>query len=186
MKKLLMINGSPRKNGSDTVVCDAISEMAKRYDYESETVYVNDLDIKGCQACMACKKTGKCVQKDCMNDMIDRLKGSDMVLFAMPVYFGAESAQMKTFIDRLYPIFKEMGTVPDMGKLKKASVVATCGAPDGHMTYGSIISRYMHVLKSMGIVDVSGAVLPGAEPENILEKEFVQDFLSSVEFQLEM
>jgi hypothetical protein len=44
----------------------------------------------------------------------------------------------------------------------------------------------MHVLKTMGIVDVSGAVLPGADPENILEKEFVQDFLSSVEFQLEM
>lgn len=186
MKKLLMVNGSPRKNGADTVVCEAISEMAKRYDYESETVYVNDLDIKGCQACMACKKSGKCVQKDCMNDMIDKLKESDMVLFAMPVYFGAESAQMKTFIDRLYPVFKEMNTVPDMGRLKKASVVATCGAPDGHMTYGSIISRYMHVLKSMGIIDVSGAILPGADPSTILEKEYVQDFLSSVEFQLEM
>lgn len=186
MKKLLMINGSPRKKGSDTIVCDAISEMAKKYDYESETVFVNDLDIKGCQACSACKKTGRCVQKDCMNDMIDKLRDSDMVLFAMPVYFGAESAQMKTFVDRLYPIFKEMGVTPDMGKLKKASIVATCGAPDGHMTYGSIISRYMHVLKTMGIVDVSGAVLPGADPENILEKEFVQDFLSSVEFQLEM
>ena len=118
--------------------------------------------------------------------MIGKIKDVDMVLFAMPVYFGAESAQMKMFIDRLYPIFKEMGTVPDMGRLKKASVVATCGAPDGHMTYGSIISRYMHVLKSMGIVDVSGAVLPGAEPDTILEKEFVKDFLSSVEFQLEM
>ncbi len=186
MKKLLMVNGSPRKNGSDTVICNAIADMAKKYDYESETVYVNDLDIRGCQACMACKSTGSCVQNDRMNEMIDRIKDSDMVLFAMPVYFGAESAQMKTFIDRLYPIFKEMGTVPDMGKLKKASVVATCGAPDGNMTYGSIISRYMHVLKSMGIVDVSGAVIPGADPETLLEKEFVKDFLDSVEFQLEM
>ena len=186
MKKILMINGSPRKNGSDTVVCNAIADMAKNYDYESETVYVNDLGIKGCQACMACKKTGRCVQKDCMNDMIEKIKDSDMIVLAMPVYFGAESAQMKTFIDRLYPIFKEMGTVPDMGKLKKASVLATCGAPDGNMTYGSIISRHMHVLKMMGIIDVSGAVLPGAEPDTILEKEFVKDFLGSVEFQLEM
>lgn len=186
MKKLLMVNGSPRKNGSDTVVCNAVADMAKRFDYESEIVYVNDLDIRGCQACMACKSTGRCVQKDPMNEMIDRIRGSDMVLFATPIYFGAETAQMKTFIDRLYPMFKEAGSVPDVGKLSKASIVVTCGTPDGHMTYGNVISRYMHVLKSMGIIDVSGAVIPGAEPDTVLEKEFTKDFISSVEFQLEM
>ena len=186
MKRLLIINGSPRRNGADRIVCDAVSELAKRFDYVSETVFVDDLGIKGCRACMCCKKGGVCVQKDPMNDIISKIRGSDMLLLAMPVYFGAESSQMKMFMDRLYPLYKGSGSVPDMGSLKKACIIVTCGAPDGNMTYGCIVSRYMHIMKSFGITDVSGAVIPGADPKDVLEKEFVKDLLASIEFQLEM
>ncbi|MGN1045399.1 MAG: flavodoxin family protein [Candidatus Methanomethylophilaceae archaeon] len=186
MKRLLIVNGSPRRDGADSVICGAVSELAKRFGYESETVFVDDLGIKGCQACMRCKKDGICAQDDAMNGMISRIKGSDMLLLAMPVYFGAESSQMKTFVDRLYPLYKGPEAAPDMGALRKACVIVTCGAPDGNMTYGCIVSRYMHTMKSLGITDVSGAVIPGADPANVLEKEFVKDLLDSIEFQLEM
>ena len=88
MKKLLIINGSPRKKGCDARVCEEISRLASKYGYESETVWAYDLDIRGCRACMACKSTQKCVQKDCMNDILDKIKASDMLLFATPVYFN--------------------------------------------------------------------------------------------------
>ena len=184
MKRVLIINGSPRRNGSDSAICKAAADIAKRHGYVPETVFVDDLSIRGCQACSACKRTGYCIQTDCMNDMIARIKDSYMLILAMPVYFGAESAQMKTFTDRLYPIIRELGTIPDMGELRKATVIVTCGAPEGHMSYDGIVDRYRHVLGCMGISDTTGTVIYGADPATVMEKQSVIELLDIMECQL--
>ena len=189
MKKLLIINGSPRKKGCDALVCEKLSEVASKYGYESETLWAYDLGIGGCKACMACKSTQKCVQKDGMNDILDKIKGADMLLFATPVYFHAETGPFKTFIDRMYPLMKmnpDRTVTSFIGNVKKAAIVVTCGAPDGNMTFGNIVSRFMNVMKMYGVTDVSGVVIPSANPDTILESGFLKDYIGEFEFQLEM
>ncbi|MBQ3735580.1 MAG: flavodoxin family protein [Candidatus Methanomethylophilaceae archaeon] len=189
MKKLLIINGSPRKKGCDARVCDEISALASKYGYESETVWAYDLQIGGCRACMACKSTQRCVQKDGMNEILDKIRTSDMLIFATPVYFNGETGPMKTFLDRMYPL---MRMNPDrtvesfIGNVKKAAIVVCCGAPDGNMKYASIVTKFINVLKMFNVTDVSGAVIPSGNPDTVLESSFCKGCLSQIEFQLQM
>ena len=105
MKKLLIINGSPRKNGCDAKICAAASELASKYGYESETIWAYDLDLGGCRACMACKKTQKCVQKDDAVEITEKVKNADTLVFTTPIYYYEMSGQMKTLLDRANPLF---------------------------------------------------------------------------------
>lgn len=189
MKKLLIINGSPRSDGCNAKLASKASEIASKKDYETEIVNVYDLNLNGCRGCMGCKKTGRCVQKDGMNDVIDRIRESDMLLLTTPVYFSAETGPFKTFVDRLYPCvtFDDDGNrKASLGKVSKISIAVICGKPDGNMTYANIITRYISVMKSFGIVDANGAVIPGAQPDTILESGYARDFLDGFDFQIEM
>ena len=94
-KKLLIVNGSPRKNGVDAAIAKLIAERVKGHDYETEIVDICGMKINGCRACMACKKTGRCAQDDDMIKMYDKIRACDMLILASPIYFGAESGQMK-------------------------------------------------------------------------------------------
>lgn len=189
MKKLMIVNGSPRRNGCDAILASEASRMASEHGYESETVNVYDLNLNGCKGCMGCKKTGRCVQKDGMNDILDRIRGSDMLLLTTPVYFSGETGPFKTFIDRMYPCvtFDDDGNrMASLGNVSKVSIAVICGKPDGNMTYANIMTRYIGVMKMFGVTDAAGAVIPGVEPSTILESGYAKDFLEGFEFQIEM
>lgn len=187
-KKLLIVNGSPRKNGLDATVAGIIAEDVKKYDYETEIVNICDLRIGGCRACMACKKTGACAQQDDMTAMYDKIRSCDMIILASPIYFGAESGQMKCFIDRFYAMVKTVDgqRFVNFGNVSKASVLLTCGAKDGPMIYGSVLSRLTNVLKSMGVQDLSGTILANITSDDAAGSDIVKDYIESIEFQLEM
>ena len=61
--------------------------------------------IHFCTCCLACQKTGKCVIHDDMNDMQEIVRTSDVLVFATPIYYYEMSGQMKTFLDRLNPLY---------------------------------------------------------------------------------
>lgn len=61
--------------------------------------------IHFCTGCLACQKTGKCVIHDDMNDMQEIVRTSDVLVFATPIYYYEMSGQMKTFLDRLNPLY---------------------------------------------------------------------------------
>ena len=187
-KKLLIVNGSPRKNGVDAAIAKMVADIAGKYDYESETVDICSLDINGCRACMACKRTGACAQKDDMTQMYEKIRSCDMLMLASPIYFGAESGQMKCFIDRFYAMVKMQDgqRFVNFGNVSKATILLTCGAPDGAMTYGGILARLTKTVKSMGVQDISGTIIPGLQPEGVADSDLVKDYIDSIEFQLEM
>jgi len=187
-KKLLIVNGSPRKNGVDAVIAKMIAETGKKYDYESEVVNICDMEINGCRACMYCKKNEGCAQKDDMTQMIEKIRSSDMIVLASPIYFGAETGQMKCFIDRFYSMVRMQDgqRFVNFGTATKGSVLLTCGAKDGAMTYGGVLARLSKTLKSMGVNDLSGTIIAGIGAEEAEGSDIVKDYIQSIEFQLEM
>lgn len=108
MKKVLIVSSSPRVNGNSDLLCQAFEKGAKEAGHSVETLHLNKLHIGFCQGCYACHHTGKCFQKDDMTELAFKVKDADVLVFASPVYFYSMSGQLKTFIDRLVPVYEDV------------------------------------------------------------------------------
>ncbi len=102
-KKVLIFSGSPRKSGNSDLLCDQFMRGAKEAGHEAEKIFLRDKRINHCLACGACQSDGgKCVQKDDMAEVLDKMIAADVIVMATPVYFYTMNGQMKTLIDRTY------------------------------------------------------------------------------------
>lgn len=108
MKKLLVLSGSPRKGGNSDMLCDQFIKGAEEAGHSATKIYVRDCKIGSCNACYACQKSGICVQKDDMTDILQQMINADIIVLATPVYFYSMDGQMKTLIDRTLPRYTEI------------------------------------------------------------------------------
>ncbi|MCD8354971.1 MAG: flavodoxin family protein [Clostridia bacterium] len=100
--KVLVINGSPRKNGNTSI---AVDEMVKVFDQEGievEVIQVGNKDIRGCIACGSCFETGKCVFNDIVNELAPKFEEADGLVVASPVYYASANATLIACLDRLF------------------------------------------------------------------------------------
>ncbi|MCD7778719.1 MAG: flavodoxin family protein [Clostridiales bacterium] len=107
--KAVIINGSPRAKGNSDLLCDEFIRGAKESGHQTEKISLREYSVNPCKACYACFKTGKCIQKDDMAEILDKVKNADVLLLASPTYFLTMSGQMKIFIDRLLPEWQGLG-----------------------------------------------------------------------------
>ena len=108
-KKIVVLSGSPRKGGNSDLLCDQFMRGATETGNQVEKIFVGDKTINYCNACDACQGNGgKCVQKDDMSEILDKMINSDVIVMATPVYFYTMNAQMKTVIDRTYARYTEV------------------------------------------------------------------------------
>lgn len=99
-KNVLILSASPRKGGNSDTLCDQFGKGAQEAGNHVEKLRLAELHIEYCSACYACKKLGHCVKRDDMAMVIDKMKASDVIVLATPVYFYTMNAQLKTMIDR--------------------------------------------------------------------------------------
>ncbi len=100
--KVLIINGSPRKDGNISL---AINEMTKIFEEEGvevETVQIGNQDVRGCIACGSCAQTGKCVFDDVVNELAPKFEAADGIVVASPVYYASANATLIACLDRLF------------------------------------------------------------------------------------
>ncbi len=108
-KKILIISASARKGGNSDLLCDSFMEGAKTSGHNVEKIFINEKKINYCLGCGECfVDTGKCQQKDDMTQIFDKLVEADVIVFATPIYFYTINGQMKTFIDRMCPIYTSL------------------------------------------------------------------------------
>ena len=108
MKNVLILSGSPRRNGNSDMLCDRFTLGAREAGHNVEKIFLRDRKIGYCTGCDYCFKTHKCSQKDDMAEIIEKMIQADVLVFATPVYFYSMDAQMKTLIDRTLPRYTEM------------------------------------------------------------------------------
>ena len=107
MKKIMIIDGGPRKNFNTASMLQKIAEGAGSVSDEIEvkTVRLYGLDYKGCMSCMACKIKGKasnvCKFKDALTPILEEIAEADGLVLGSPIYFGDVTGQMRTFLERL-------------------------------------------------------------------------------------
>ncbi|MGN0504929.1 MAG: flavodoxin family protein [Lachnospiraceae bacterium] len=108
MKQVLIISASPRKNGNSDILCDRFAQGAEESGHKVEKVFLASKNIGYCRGCGVCNSTHKCVQKDDMAEILDKMVTADVIVLATPVYFYSMDGQMKTLIDRTVPRYTEI------------------------------------------------------------------------------
>ena len=101
MKKVLILSGSPRKNGNSDMLCDEFMRGAIDAGNEVEKIRVAEKKIDYCSGCYYCQKSsGVCAKKDDMAEVLQKMIDADVIVLASPVYFYSIDAQLKALIDR--------------------------------------------------------------------------------------
>jgi len=110
-KKVLVFMGSPRREGNSTILAGRAARGAKRAGAEVESFYLNDMNIRPCQACDSCRKEGSlgCIQDDDMRALYPKLRAADAIILAGPVYWFTIGAQTKLLMDRFYALGGDSG-----------------------------------------------------------------------------
>ena len=100
--KVLMLNGSPHANGNTAVALREMEKVFKENGVAVETVLVGDKAVRGCAACNGCRKTGKCVFDDVVNELAPKFEAADGLIAASPVYYASANATLVACLDRLF------------------------------------------------------------------------------------
>lgn len=102
-KKIVVITGSPRKNGNSFAMTDAFIKAAEAKGHTVTRFDAAMKEVGGCRACETCFKTGKaCSFDDDFNTIAPAILEADAVVFTTPVYWYSIPAQIKGVIDRLF------------------------------------------------------------------------------------
>ena len=126
-KKIVVITGSPRKNGNSFAMTDAFIRAAQQKGHSVMRFDAAMMQIGGCHACETCYKTGKaCSFDDDFNTIAPAVLEADAVVFTMPVYWYSIPAQIKGVIDRLYALV--VGGKDYAGK--ECALIACCEEQD--------------------------------------------------------
>jgi len=100
--KVLLVNGSPRPNGSTYTALMEISNVLEQQGVEAELFQVGNKPISGCIACGKCYKVGRCVIEDPVNEFLDKAEEADAFVFGSPVHFAALSGSLASFLHRAF------------------------------------------------------------------------------------
>jgi multimeric flavodoxin WrbA len=176
-RKALILVGSPRKNGSTVILAREAERGLNERGIGTELVFLNDLKIRGCQACYYCKKNdvAECAVKDDMQRIHQQMRESDGIIVAAPIYFGDVTAQTKIWLDRLFP-FIGMDLSPKMPGKKPVSFIFTQNQPDTKL-FETPIRMFMHMTGLTGLVNREHLIAydldAGFKPPVTEKKEFM-------------
>ncbi|MBO4886499.1 MAG: flavodoxin family protein [Clostridia bacterium] len=105
MSHVLVITTSLRAKSNSDILAERLIAGAKDAGHTVEQVSLKGKDIRFCIGCLACQKTQKCVQRDDVAGIMEKVKNADTLVFSTPIYYYGMSGQMKTLLDRMNPLY---------------------------------------------------------------------------------
>jgi multimeric flavodoxin WrbA len=119
--KVLLINGSPRREGNTRVALDEVAATLRENGVEAEIFWIGNKPVQGCTACGKCKETGRCIFKDELYEkVLEKIAQCDGLIIGSPTYFAAPAGALCALLDR---VFYSCGK---MLKFKPGSAVTVC------------------------------------------------------------
>lgn len=136
--KVLLINGSPHKNGTTYTALSEAARILESEGVETEIVQVGHLKATGCHACLACKKLGKCVMDDEVNTVAEKFKEADGLIIGSPVYYAAPNGTLLAFLDRLF-------FSATFDKRDKVGAAVVCARRGGCTASFDVLNKYLTI-----------------------------------------
>ena len=173
MVKILAIQGSPRPKESNTaILLQEFLKGCRSQGAQTETIYLKEKKIHPCVGCYTCwaKTPGTCIFKDDMPEFLERVRQSDILVYATPLYNYNMTALLKAFQERLLPLLD-----PHLVKTgetyrhpqryegdRKVVLVSTCGFPEvSH--FDPLRHVFRHIEGNGGVSVIGEILMPGGE-----------------------
>ena len=150
--KIVILEGSPNRQGSSHILAEAFAKGAKEAGNEIVTISATHSDIHPCIGCISCGYDGPCVQKDDMEEVKREILRSDMVVFVTPLYYYGMSAQLKLLVDRFCSF---NGSI--QRKKMKSALLSAAWNSDG-WTFEALEAHYHTLVRYLNFDD-QGIVL---------------------------
>jgi len=158
-KKVVVLSGSPRKNGNSFAMTDAFVKACEERGFEVIRFDSAFMNVKGCTACGSCYKNDKaCSQKDDFNEIAAAIEVASAVVFSCPVYWYGVPAQLKAVIDKFYAFV--IGGKLDAMRNKKTALI-TCWEESGLDVSDGVKATYRGCVGLMGWSIVGEVLIPG-------------------------
>ncbi len=172
MSKILILAGSPRENGNtDRLVSSFVNGAMENNDIEILSIY--NYKVNPCIGCNSCfnREGNKCFQNDDMALVYEKLKETDILIIASPVYFYGITAQLKAVVDRLHSPIRKIFHIKQLGLI----LVGADVLPE---LFDSIITQYRLVLNYFKLADAGMVLVRGAEDKgNVSEEDSREAYL---------
>ncbi|HVP80991.1 MAG TPA: SCP2 sterol-binding domain-containing protein [Thermodesulfobacteriota bacterium] len=187
MTKILAIQGSPRPKASNTeILLQEFLKGAQTQGAETETIYLKEKEIHSCVGCYTCwaKTPGVCVFKDDMPELLEKVKGCDILVYATPLYNFNVTALLKAFQERLLPLLDphliktgEVYRHPQRYAVnRKMVLISTCGFPEiSH--FDGFRQVFRHLERNGGAPIIGELLMPGGE---LLKQKGMEDNVQGV------
>lgn len=128
MSKIVIFNGSPRKNGYTSKLLAQVVIGAKSKGAEVVEFDLNDPGIRGCQGCFYCRTHDGCAVNDYLQPMFKAIAEADGIVFGSPIYYYQVSGQSRVWMDRTFSMVGEGFKPRHAGK--RALTIFTQGNPN--------------------------------------------------------
>ena len=152
--KILVLNGSPKREKSDTMfITRAFLEgMNEAGQHEVEIINAVDKHIEYCTGCFACMHNGgKCIHNDDMKEILEKILGSDLLVFSYPLYCYGMSAPLNAILDRVLPLssmamekvgerYEHVGQA-DVSRLRYL-MICGCGFPNSKHNFEAAVAQF--------------------------------------------
>lgn len=149
MIHVLGIVGSPRVGGNTELLVAEALRAAEEEGAETELLRLAGKEIKPCDACLYCRKTGECRIEDDFKAIFEKMVEADGLILSSPVYFGSATPQIKALIDRAGYLSGAKGRVFE-NKVGGAMVVARRAGQN--FTFAQLLFFFLH----------QGMIVPGS------------------------
>lgn len=137
--KVLLLNGSPHKEGNTAFALQQMQEIFQQNGIECETIEVGSAIIRGCIGCGSCYKTHKCVFDDLVNEVAEKLADADGMVVGSPVYYASPNGTLLSFLDRL---FYSTGHID---KRMKVGASIVCARRGGCTAAMDVLNKYFTI-----------------------------------------
>lgn len=166
MGKIVVINGSPRRNGNTARMIAAFKEKAEANGNEIVEFNAALSNIGGCHACETCFKSGKaCTYDDDFNTIAPDIMDTDGILLACPTYWYSFPGQIKNVIDKCYSFFIGQKNIAG----KKCGLICCCEEHELNVMDG-ISLPYDRIVALMKWEPVGKVLIPGVLEEGAVDK----------------
>lgn len=140
--KVLLINGSPNKNGCTYTALNEIKNTLNKENIEADFYHIGKKPIGGCIACYQCTEKGKCVFDDKVNEFTELAKEYDGFIFGSPVYYAGMNGSLMSFMDRVF--FSASRQEPHPFRFKPAAAVVSARRAGTTSALDQINKYFLH------------------------------------------
>ncbi|MGN0631208.1 MAG: flavodoxin family protein [Ruminococcus sp.] len=186
---ILLISGSPRKNGNTNAIVQQVAEKL-RSNHDVEICHITDYQINGCLGCNQCQSVldePGCVQHDDVSLLLNKVMNADAVLYGTPLYGHSYSGQLKLLMDRHVALFKFVGgedkAVDEMEiksfiEKKPVGLLVSCQGPEENNT--ELVQMQFRRFCESSLASCMGTyIFPWCSP-NVIDSHFSEEVLNQV------